>query len=142
MYLICVFLPLIGSFTAGMFGRLLGPTGASIITVICLCSTFLTSILIFYEVALSGSPVYLKLATWIDSGVFQVDWGFMFDSLTAIMCCVVTFVSSLVHIYSTEYMGHDPHLPRFMSYLSLFTFFMLILVTADNYVQLFVGWEE
>ena len=141
MYLICVFLPLIGSFTAGMFGRLLGPTGASIITVICLCSTFLTSILIFYEVALSGSPVYLKLATWIDSGVFQVDWGFMFDSLTAIMCCVVTFVSSLVHIYSTEYMGHDPHLPRFMSYLSLFTFFMLILVTADNYVQLFVGWE-
>lgn len=141
MYLICVFLPLIGSFTAGMFGRLLGPTGASIITVICLCSTFLISILIFYEVALSGSPVYLKLATWIDSGVFHVDWGFMFDSLTAIMCCVVTFVSSLVHIYSTEYMGHDPHLARFMSYLSLFTFFMLILVTADNYVQLFVGWE-
>lgn len=141
MYLICVFLPLISSFTAGMFGRLLGPIGSSIITVVCLCSTFLFSSLIFTEVALSGSPVYLKLATWIDSGVFQVDWGFMFDSLTAVMCCVVTFVSSLVHLYSTEYMGHDPHLSRFMSYLSLFTFFMLILVTADNYVQLFVGWE-
>ena len=134
-------MPLISSFTAGMFGRLLGPIGSSIITVVCLCSTFLFSSLIFTEVALSGSPVYLKLATWIDSGVFQVDWGFMFDSLTAVMCCVVTFVSSLVHLYSTEYMGHDPHLSRFMSYLSLFTFFMLILVTADNYVQLFVGWE-
>ena len=141
MYLLVIFLPLIGSFSAGMFGRVLGPTGSSIVTVVCLCTTFTISSLIFFEVALSGSPVYLKLTTWIDSGVFNVDWGFMFDSLTSIMCCVVTFVSSLVHIYSTEYMGHDPHLPRFMSYLSLFTFFMLILVTADNYVQLFVGWE-
>ena len=141
MYLLIIFLPLIGSFSAGMFGRVLGPTGSSIVTVVCLCTTFTISSLIFFEVALSGSPVYLKLTTWIDSGVFNVDWGFMFDSLTSIMCCVVTFVSSLVHIYSTEYMGHDPHLPRFMSYLSLFTFFMLILVTADNYVQLFVGWE-
>ena len=141
MYLLVIFLPLIGSFSAGMFGRVLGPTGSSIVAVVCLCATFTISSLIFFEVALSGSPVYLKLTTWIDSGVFNVDWGFMFDSLTSIMCCVVTFVSSLVHIYSTEYMGHDPHLPRFMSYLSLFTFFMLILVTADNYVQLFVGWE-
>merc|ERR1712024_299630 len=65
----------------------------------------------------------------------------MFDSLTVTMCCVVTFVSTLVHLYSVEYMSNDPHLPRFMSYLSLFTFFMLILVTADNYIQLFVGWE-
>ena len=141
MYLMCVFLPLISSFTAGMFGRLLGPIGSSVTTVLCLFSTFSFSSFIFFEVALSGSPVYIKLATWIDSGIFQVDWGFMFDSLTAVMCCVVTFVSFLVHLYSTEYMGHDPHLSRFMSYLSLFTFFMLILVTADNYVQLFVGWE-
>jgi len=79
--------------------------------------------------------------TWIDSELLNVDWGFLFDSLTVTMCCIVTFVSSLVHLYSTEYMSHDPHLPRFMSYLSLFTFFMLILVTADNYVQMFVGWE-
>jgi NADH-ubiquinone oxidoreductase chain 5 len=85
--------------------------------------------------------VYIKLISWIDSEFFNVDWGFLFDSLTAVMCCVVTFVSFLVHVYSVEYMSHDPHLPRFMSYLSLFTFFMLILVTADNYVQLFVGWE-
>jgi NADH:ubiquinone oxidoreductase subunit 5 (subunit L)/multisubunit Na+/H+ antiporter MnhA subunit len=65
----------------------------------------------------------------------------MFDSLTAVMCAVVTFISCLVHLYSTEYMSHDPHLPRFMSYLSLFTFFMLILVTADNFIQMFIGWE-
>ena len=103
MYLISIFLPLIGSFSAGMFGRLLGPIGSSIVTVSCLCVTFLISSVIFFEVALSGSPVYLKLIPWIDSGVFNVDWGFMFDSLTAVMCCVVTFVSSLVHIYSTEY---------------------------------------
>jgi len=78
---------------------------------------------------------------WMNSELLNVDWGFLFDSLTVTMCCIVTFVSSLVHLYSTEYMSHDPHLSRFMSYLSLFTFFMLILVTADNYVQMFVGWE-
>ena len=95
----------------------------------------------FYEVSVLGYPVYNKFSTWINSDVFNVDWGFMFDSLTVVMCCVVTFVSTLVHLYSTEYMVSDPHLPRFMSYLSLFTFFMLILVTADNFIQMFVGWE-
>ena len=141
MYLILVFLPLIGSFSAGLFGRKLGPNGSCIVTVVCLMLTFMLSLMAFYEVALMGSPVYIKLATWIDSEVLNIDWGFLFDSLTVVMCCVVTFVSSLVHLYSTEYMSHDPHLPRFMSYLSLFTFFMLILVTADNFVQMFVGWE-
>jgi len=71
--------------------------------------------------------------------LFNVSWGFLFDSLTVIMLVVVTFISSLVHLYSIEYMGHDPHLSRFMSYLSLFTAFMLVLVSADNYVQMFVG---
>lgn len=73
--------------------------------------------------------------------VLHIDWGFMFDSLTVFMCVIVTFISLLVHVYSTEYMGHDPHISRFMSYLSLFTFFMLILVSADNFLQMFVGWE-
>nr|YP_010377440.1 NADH dehydrogenase subunit 5 [Hemiaulus sinensis]QYB23176.1 NADH dehydrogenase subunit 5 [Hemiaulus sinensis] len=141
MYLILIFLPLIGSITAGLFGRKLGPNGSAIITVSCLMLTFLISLFAFYEVAIIGCPVYINLTTWIDSEMLNVDWGFLFDSLTVIMCCVVTFVSSLVHLYSTEYMSHDPHLSRFMSYLSLFTFFMLILVTADNYVQMFVGWE-
>ena len=141
MYLTLVCLPFFGSAVAGFFGRKVGPQGAGIITVTCLVTTFLLSFAAFYEVALSGSPVYIKLAPWIDSELFNVDWGLMFDSLTVVMCCVVTFVSSLVHLYSTEYMGHDPHLPRFMSYLSLFTGFMLVLVSADNYIQMFLGWE-
>ena len=137
MYLIIVFLPLIGSIIAGLFGRKIGPKGASIVTVVCLMFTFCCAFFAFYEVALIGCPTYIKLVTWINSEVLHVDWGFQFDTLTVVMCCIVTFVSSLVHLYSTEYMSHDPHLPRFMSYLSLFTFFMLILVTADNYVQMF-----
>lgn len=141
MYLILVFLPLISSITSGLFGRYLGPKGSSIVTVISLVTTFITSTFIFYEVAIVGCPVYIKLMPWINSELLNADWGFLFDSLTVTMCCIVTFVSSLVHLYSTEYMAHDPHLSRFMSYLSLFTFFMLILVTADNYVQMFVGWE-
>ena len=141
MYLLFVFFPLMGSLTAGLFGKQLGSEGSSIVTVFCLFFSFLLSLLIFFEVALMGSCTYIKLTVWIDSGLFQVDWGFLFDSLTAVMCCVVTFISSLVHIYSVEYMSHDPHRSRFMSYLSLFTFFMLILVTADNYIQMFLGWE-
>jgi NADH-ubiquinone oxidoreductase chain 5 len=141
MYLLIVFLSIIGSSFAGLFGRHLGSWGASFITTSCLVVSFLLSLFAFYEVGLFGSPVYIKLTTWISSEVLHIDWGFMFDSLTVSMCVVVTFISSLVHLYSIEYMSHDPHLPRFMSYLSLFTFFMLILVTADNYVQMFVGWE-
>ena len=141
MYLLLIFLPLIGSITAGLFGRKIGPKGSSLVTVSCLFITFLLAIFSFYEVALLKSPVYLTLFTWINSEVLNVDWGFLFDTLTVVMCCVVTFVSFLVHLYSTEYMAYDPHLSRFMSYLSLFTFFMLILITADNYIQMFVGWE-
>jgi NADH-ubiquinone oxidoreductase chain 5 len=141
MYLILIFLPLFSAITAGLFGRKIGPYGASILTVTSLIITFLLSLFCFYEVGLAGSVVYIKLISWIDSELFNVDWGFLFDSLTVTMCCVVTFISFLVHLYSTEYMSHDPHLPRFLSYLSLFTFFMLILVSADNYVQMFVGWE-
>lgn len=141
MYLLIVFLSLIGSCLAGLFGRYLGPWGSAIISTGCLFLSLLLSFFAFYEVALVGCFVYIKLIPWINSEVLNVDWGFMFDSLTVTMCVVVTFVSFLVHLYSTEYMSHDPHLSRFMSYLSLFTFFMLILVTADNFVQMFVGWE-
>ena len=141
MYLLIIALPLIGSFSAGLFGRYIGPKGSTIITTSCLFLAFLCSFFAFYEVALLGCVVYIKLIPWIDSEVLNVDWGFLFDTLTTVMCCVVTFISFLVHLYSIEYMAADPHLSRFMSYLSLFTFFMLILVTADNFVQMFVGWE-
>ncbi|CAL6448416.1 unnamed protein product [Bathycoccus prasinos] len=93
------------------------------------------------KVGIAGSPCYIQLAPWFTSEFFDATWGFMFDSLTVVMLVVVTFVSTLVHIYSISYMSEDPHLPRFMSYLSIFTFFMLMLVTADNFIQLFFGWE-
>ena len=99
------------------------------------------SLVAFYEVALCGSPVNVELAPWFVSELFDAYWGFMYDTLTAVMLVVVTSVSTLVHIYSSSYMDGDPHLPRFMSYLSLFTFFMLMLVTGDNFLQLFLGWE-
>lgn len=141
MYLVLVFLPLYSFFSAALFGRFLGNVGSSVLTVFSIFFTFIFSLTAFFEVGFCKSVVYINFNSWIDTEFFNVDWGFMFDSLTVIMCCVVTFISFLVHLYSTEYMSHDPHLPRFMSYLSLFTFFMLILVTADNYVQMFVGWE-
>ena len=141
MYLGLVFLPLIGSITAGFFGNRLGPKGAGIITTACVFTSACLSFAAFYNVGLGQNPVYIDLFTWISSGLFVVSWSFLFDSLTVVMLIVVTVVSTLVHFYSTEYMRHDPHLPRFMSYLSLFTFFMLMLVTADNFLQLFLGWE-
>ena len=141
MYVPLVFLSLIGYCVTGLFGRQIGPKGAALVTTSCLFVSFLLSIFAFYEVGLMGSPVYIRLSTWVSSEVLLINWGFLFDSLTVVMCVVVTFVSSLVHLYSIEYMSHDPHLPRFMSYLSLFTFFMLILVTADNFIQMFLGWE-
>lgn len=141
MYLNIVFFPLLGAFCAGFCGRLLGPFGSGFITTFSVLFSFFLSTFAFYEVGLSGSCCYVKLLTWFNSEYLSANWGFQFDSLTVTMLIVVTFISSLVHLYSLEYMGHDPHLPRFMSYLSLFTFFMLILVTADNFIQLFVGWE-
>ena len=141
MYVSLVFLPLIGSIVSGLFGRSLGAKGSTEITTSCLFISFLGSVLGFYEVALSGASVYIKLNSWVQSDFLKVDWGFMFDSLAVSMCVVVTFISVLVHLYSIEYMASDPHVPRFMSYLSLFTFFMLILITSDNFIQMFVGWE-
>ena len=141
MYLLIILLPLISALTSGLFGRYIGREGSKWITTSSIFVTFLMSCVAFYEVALAGSPCYFEVMTWIDSEMFSTSWGFLFDSLTVVMLVVVTCVSTLVHLYSTEYMGGDPHLPRFMSYLSLFTFFMLILVTADNFLQMFVGWE-
>jgi len=141
MYLNIVFLPLFGSFISGFFGRFIGSFGAGIISTFSVFLSLLISFFAFYEVGFSESPCYIKLLTWFNSEYLCANWGFQFDSLTVVMLIVVTFISTLVHLYSTEYMSHDPHLPRFMSYLSLFTFFMLILVTADNFIQLFVGWE-
>merc|ERR1711959_113533 len=140
-YLLIVLLPCIGAITAGFFGRFIGSYGAVILTTGGLMTTFFLSCCAFSEVGFGGSNCYFTALTWMDSELFLANWWFMFDSLTVTMLIVVTGVSSLVHLYSTGYMSEDPHLPRFMSYRNLFTFFMLILVTADNMIQMFVGWE-
>nr|BDN79761.1 NADH dehydrogenase subunit 5 [Ditrichum rhynchostegium] len=141
MYLLIVTLPLLGSCVAGAFGRFLGLRGTAIVTTTCVSLSFILSLIAFYEVALGASACYIKIAPWIFSEMFDASWGFFFDSPTVVMLIVVTFVSSLVHLYSISYMSEDPHSPRFMCYLSIFTFFMLMLVTGDNFIQLFLGWE-
>jgi len=141
MYLTLISLPFLSSIVSGLAGRWIGGRGAAILSTLSIISTFLLSCFAFYEVALLKSPCLIKLSPWFVTETYQLTWGFLFDTLTVVMLIVVTSISSLVHLYSTEYMGEDPHLPRFMAYLSFFTGFMLILVTADNFIQMFVGWE-
>ncbi|MDF2097190.1 NADH-quinone oxidoreductase subunit L [Aquibaculum arenosum] len=136
-----VFLPLVGAILAGFFGRSLGDRGAQLVTSGGLVLAALFSIIVFFDVALGGNARTTELFTWIDSGAFELSWALRVDTLTAIMFCVVTIVSAIVHIYSIGYMSEDKSIPRFMAYLSLFTFFMLMLVSADNFVQMFFGWE-
>jgi len=140
-YLNIIFLSLIGSLNTLLFGRFIGVRGSAIVTITCIGITMLLSYFSLYEVAFAGSPCYITLFTWFDSEMFNLSWGFLFDTLTCVMLVVVTTVSFFVHIYSTEYMSADPHIQRFMAYLSLFTFFMIILVTSDNFLQMFLGWE-
>jgi len=141
MYLTVLILPLLGSLISGMFGRKIGTTGAQIITTSSIIITTFLSVLIFIEVGLNHVPVYIELFRWVDSESLFILWSFNFDSLTASMLIPVLIVSSLVHVYSIGYMSHDPHNQRFFSYLSLFTFMMIILVTSNNYLVTFVGWE-
>ncbi len=135
------FLPLLGALVAGLFCRVLSATQAAWVTVIPMVVAAVLAGNEFYHVALLGQSYTQPLLPWIMVGDFQADWALKVDSLTAVMLVVVTWVSTVVHIYSVGYMHHDPHQQRFMAYLSLFTFFMLMLVTADNFLQLFVGWE-
>ena len=139
MYLSLLLLPMFGSAVAGLLGRKIGVTGAHIITCSCLITSAILAIVAFYEVGLCNSSVSINLISWIDSELMDVSWGFMFDSLTVSMLLPVLVVSSLVHIFSVDYMSADPHNQRFFAYLSMFTFFMLVLVTGDNYLIMFVG---
>nr|UFY98806.1 NADH dehydrogenase subunit 5 [Corynespora cassiicola]UFY98822.1 NADH dehydrogenase subunit 5 [Corynespora cassiicola] len=141
MYLAIIILPLLGSIASGFFGRKIGVSGAHIITCTAVITTTVLAIVAFFEVGLNNIPVSIEVFRWIDSESLNVSWGFHFDSLTVSMLLPVLIISSLVHIYSIGYMSHDPHNQRFFSYLSLFTFMMLILVTANNYLLMFVGWE-
>lgn len=141
MYLLILYFPLIGSLWSGLFGHFLGKNGASLITLYCMLISVLISFFIFYEIILCNNICIIKLYKWIDIGVLNIYWEFLFDALTSIMLFVIVSISFCVHMYSIEYMYYDPHLPRFLAYLSLFTFFMIVLVTAGNLLQLFIGWE-
>ncbi|HTO42220.1 MAG TPA: NADH-quinone oxidoreductase subunit L [Rhizomicrobium sp.] len=141
MYSAIVFLPLLGAATAGLFGRILGARLSELLTTGLLLISAALSWYAFYDVTILGNAQILHVLQWIHSGDFAVDWTIRVDTLTAVMLVVVTTVSSLVHVYSFGYMHEDPHRARFFAYLSLFTFAMLMLVTADNFLQLFFGWE-
>ena len=141
MYISVIVLPLLSAVTVGFFGRLFGKKGAILLANFFVILTFTVSCLMFYEVNLSGTKVMIVLWDWLYIGTLQLQWSFLFDTLTCTMLFVITSISSLVHVYSVSYMEHDPHIVRFMSYLSLFTFFMIVLVTSGNFIQLFMGWE-
>ena len=141
MYHLIVFLPLLGAIIAGFFGRWIGDRAAMAISCAGVIVAALLSLVSFYQVGIGGRPITVELFTWIDVGAFEVLWSLRIDQLTAVMLVVVNGVSALVHVYSVGYMHDDPHRPRFFSYLSLFTFAMLMLVTADNFVQMYFGWE-
>lgn len=141
MYLALIVLPILGSIFAGFFGRKIGVSGSQLITCSCIIITTTIAAFCFTEVGINNIPVTIHLFRWIDAESLNVSWSFSFDSLTVSMLIPVLIVSSLVHVYSIGYMSHDPHNQRFFSYLSLFTFMMIILVTADNFLLMFVGWE-
>jgi NADH-quinone oxidoreductase subunit L len=136
-----VFLPLLASLVAGLGQRALGNVGAKVVTTGALFVSAALSWLVFFDVAIGGNSYVATVAEWISSGDLEIDWALRVDTLTAVMLVVITTVSALVHLYSWGYMAEDPDQPRFFSYLSLFTFAMLMLVTADNLVQMFFGWE-
>ena len=135
-----IFLPLLGSIL-GYLGRKLVKYFAEITTSLFVSLSAIFSIILFWKGLQTGEYGNYKIFEWISSGNFVANWSINIDPLSSVMLLVVTFVSALVHIYSIGYMSHDPHKPRFMSYLSLFTFSMLVLVVSDNFLQLFFGWE-
>lgn len=141
MMLSIILMPLLGFLLVSFFGRNIGHKYVGLLTSIGIAWSALGSWICFFRVIKSGCFDLIYCFDWLTSSYFTVSWYMIFDSITCVMLIVVTSVSCLVHFYSINYMSEDPHFARFMSYLSLFTFFMLMLVTAGNYLQMFVGWE-
>ena len=139
-----IFLPLIGAILSGMLGcffSVIPSRVAQFIPVGCVSISAFLSGLLFWSIGFDGNVIFLPLFSWFDMDTFSVSFAFYVDTVTLVMMGVVTFVSALVHIYSLSYMNRDPGIVRFITYLSLFTFFMLFLVSSMNLVQLFLGWE-
>jgi NADH-quinone oxidoreductase subunit L len=141
MAYIVVFAPLLAAIIAGLLQKQIGDRLAQILTTGATIAAALGSVVLFFDVAVGGNARTIELAQWMAVGNFEINWAIRLDTLSAVMLVVITSVSSLVHVYSWGYMSHDPHRARFFAYLSLFTFAMLSLVTADNFIQMFFGWE-
>ena len=144
LYAVAVFAPLFGSIVAGLFGKAIGDRAAQAVTILCMILASICGLVAFVDLVYGGAPAgTVSLGTWIEAGQFHVAWALRYDTLSAAMVAMVTIVATLIHVYSTGYMVHDENhtIWRFFSYLSLFSFAMLMLVTADNLLQLFFGWE-
>jgi len=141
MYGCILALPLLSFLTTCLGGRFIGSGGASYLAPFAVLVALFFSLLAFFECSILTSSCFIHVSSWFTAELFACNWSFMFDGVTATMLLVISGVSSLVHVYSTEYMSNDPHRARFLGYLSLFTFFMLVLVTADNFLIMFFGWE-
>jgi NADH-quinone oxidoreductase subunit L len=142
LFAVAVFAPLLGSSIAGLFGRAIGDRAAQAVTILCMILASICGVSAFVSLVYAGgSPGEVSLGSWIDAGTFHAPWTLRYDALSAVMVAMVTCVATLIHIYSVGYMSHEETNWRFFSYLSLFSFAMLMLVTANNLVQLFFGWE-
>jgi NADH-quinone oxidoreductase subunit L len=140
-YIMSIFVPLLGFVIVGIFGYVLGNRLANLITCGLMAIALLASFFVFQEVIFAGKNHHFFLYNWMEVGQFKATWSLVFNPLTTVMVTTVNLISFLVHVYSVGYMEHDPCVPRFMAYLSLFTFMMLMLVTADNLLQFYFGWE-
>ena len=141
MYLSIILLPLLGSIVSGFLGRKVGITGSKIITCTCLIITSILISIAYYEVGISGSVVEIDLGSWLESELMHIKWEFYFDQLTVSLGIAVVYCSTLIHIYTIDYLSSDPHNQRFFSYLSAFTAGMLFLICGGNFFVMFVGWE-
>jgi NADH-quinone oxidoreductase subunit L len=140
MYKAIVFLPIIGALIAGLLGRALGARPSEIITTLFVGISAVLSWVVFTQIGFGAETVHIPVLRWVTSGQLDVSWSLRVDTLTGVMLVVVNTVSFLVHFYSIGYMHEDDSRPRFFAYLSLFTFAMLMLVTSNNFLQLFFGW--
>ena len=142
LFPVAIFAPLVGALIAGFLGRSIGDRASQAVTIICMVVAAICGVTSFYLYVFQHAPAgVISLGTWFDVGGLHVDWALRYDTLSVVMVAMVTFIATLIHIYSVGYMSHDKTIPRFFAYLSLFTFMMLMLVTADNLLQLFFGWE-
>ena len=141
MYIFVILFPLMSFLLLGILGKYFSREGCAILSTFSLFLTLISALFCFYEVAICNTIVSIKLYSWVLLDIYSIDIGLIFDTITVTMVLVISTISFFVHLYSTTYMSHDPHLSRFMAWLSFFTFFMLILVTSDNFFQLFLGWE-